>query len=72
MYCGDCSGQLRQLVGPRPREGCAGADRFGNLQCQRCGLPLPAETPDGTLDRKMAQLAKFGLAEPGPPAAGGA
>jgi hypothetical protein len=65
MYCQTCTGQLSVEVGPRPREGGAGADRFGNVQCQRCGAPLPAGAPEGTVGRKLTQLARFGLADTG-------
>jgi hypothetical protein len=65
MHCQACTGQLRVEVGPKPREGGAGADRFGNLQCQRCGAPLPAGAPEGAVVRKLTQLARFGLADTG-------
>ena len=65
MHCQTCIGQLSLEDGPRPREGGAGADRFGNVQCQRCGTPLPAGAPEGTVGRKLTQLARFGLADTG-------
>ena len=65
MYCHDCIGRLSVEVGPKPREGGAGADRFGNVQCQRCGAPLPAGAPEGAVGRKLTQLARFGLADTG-------
>jgi len=67
MYCKRC--EREATVGGR--DGGAGADRFGNLQCQRCGSLLP---PDRTseLGRKIAQLAKFGLVDPAPAAGEGA
>ena len=65
MYCQSCTGRLSAEAGPKPREGGAGADRFGNVQCQRCGVPLPAGAPEGTVGRKLMQLARFGLADAG-------
>jgi len=65
MYCRPCR-QLLHEDERRPREGGAGADRFGNLQCQRCGVPLPGGAEDGSLGTKMEQLARFGLADPDP------
>jgi hypothetical protein len=62
MYCSDC--QIKVAEGVAEREGGAGADRFGSLQCQRCGVPLPAHAAPQALGEKLAQLARFGLAGP--------
>lgn len=61
MYCGDCETKLKH--GSGQREGGAGADRFGSLQCQRCGTPLPVHVAPRALGEKLAQLARFGLAD---------
>ena len=61
MYCERC--ERTAPVGRR--DGGAGADRFGNLQCQRCGTLLQPELAR-ELGRKVALLAKFGLADPEP------
>jgi hypothetical protein len=58
MYCSSCEATVRD-----GREGGAGADRFGHLQCQRCGVPLPIHVAPRALGEKLAQLARFGLAE---------
>lgn len=63
MYCLDCE-RLRRDV-PQLREGGAGADRFGQLQCQRCGALLPAHASAAELLAKLKQLARFGLTEAG-------
>lgn len=62
MHCGNC--QTRVSDGETEREGGAGADRFGSLQCQRCGVPLPIHMAPQALGQKLAQLARFGLARP--------
>jgi hypothetical protein len=62
MYCVDC--QSKVIPGAGAREGGAGADRFGSLQCQRCGSPLPLYMAPRALGEKLAQLARFGLADP--------
>jgi hypothetical protein len=59
MYCSDCL--IRVAEGVVEREGGAGADRFGSLQCQRCGVPLPTHAAPQALGEKLAQLARFGL-----------
>jgi hypothetical protein len=61
MYCGECQSKLKH-ESPQ-REGGAGADRFGSLQCQRCGIPLPVHMTPRALAEKLAQLARFGLAD---------
>ncbi len=61
MHCPDCE-RLRQEA-PALREGGAGADRFGQLQCQRCGALLPAHASGVELLAKLKQLARFGLTE---------
>jgi hypothetical protein len=63
MYCKDC--QISVAEGALEREGGAGADRFGSLQCQRCGVPLPIHMAPQALGEKLAQLARFGLAGAG-------
>jgi len=62
MYCSDCQTKVTGDVAER--EGGAGADRFGSLQCQRCGAPLPLHVAPRALGQKVAQLARFGLADP--------
>jgi len=61
MYCGECKSSTPES--PTTREGGAGADRFGALQCQRCGVPLPLHVAPRALGEKLAQLARFGLAD---------
>jgi hypothetical protein len=61
VYCPDCERLRRET--PRLREGGAGADRFGQLQCQRCGALLPAHASSAELLAKLKQLARFGLTE---------
>jgi hypothetical protein len=63
VYCPDCE-QVRRET-PALREGGAGADRFGQLQCQRCGALLPAHASAAALLAKLKQLARFGLTERG-------
>ena len=63
MYCRDCESRVKHDTGQR--EGGAGADRFGSLQCQRCGVPLPLHVAPRALGEKLAQLARFGLADHG-------
>jgi hypothetical protein len=61
VYCPDCERLRRET--PALREGGAGADRFGQLQCQRCGALLPAHASGTELLAKLKQLARFGLTE---------
>jgi hypothetical protein len=61
VYCPDCERLRREA--PALREGGAGADRFGQLQCQRCGALLPAHASGAELLAKLKQLARFGLTE---------
>lgn len=68
MYCQDCRTAVDAHGGQR--EGGAGADRFGTLQCQRCGVPLPVHSAARALAEKLAQLARFGLADRGGAAEG--
>ena len=63
MYCQDCRASA-PLPGAQ-REGGAGADRFGALQCQRCGVTLPIHSTARALGEKLSQLARFGLADRG-------
>jgi hypothetical protein len=62
MYCKQCRNETSK---PRGTAGDgAGADRFGSLQCQGCGVLL---SPYGSLEAladKLRQLARFGLADP--------
>lgn len=61
MYCDECA---RSISGARnPRDGGAGADRFGRLQCQRCGTLLSSYGSLPALRAKLRQLARFGLAD---------
>jgi hypothetical protein len=62
MYCADCKAAGRDA--PAPFKGGSGADRFGSLQCQGCGVLLSPDTPIMALRRKLLQLARFGLADP--------
>jgi hypothetical protein len=61
MYCRDCETRVQR--GAPQRDGGAGADRFGSLQCQRCGVPLLIHVAPRALGEKLAQLARFGLAD---------
>jgi len=63
MYCKQCRAASSAEPPANAARG-AGADRFGSLQCQGCGVLLSPYASLEALAEKLRQLARFGLTDP--------